>query len=637
MKIAAGEVIERPASVIKELVENSIDSGARNIRVEIKNGGLSLMRVSDDGCGIPFAEIPVAFERHATSKISEVEDLYRLTTLGFRGEALPSIAAVSQMTMLSRPRNSQEDGCEIAFEGGQRVYHRPAGSPPGTIVSVRNLFYNLPARQKWSRSGTSEAAHILNILNSYALAYPEIKFSLATEGRLVLQTNGNGDLRDAIAKVYGAELAQAMLPVSPGAPVADEDGVVQEETGKETIKVTGFTSDPAASKPNRNYMQFFVNRRWVQSRILTYAVQEAYTSLITVGRFPACVLLLEIDPAEVDVNVHPAKTEVRFLYERKIFGAVQKAVRAALLVAASIPVWGPEPVPASRPSSLLQTFERLYSPPAPPEIPPETPAPTPEQEQQSSMAFPANAAGVDLMDETAFESAPPVKPAPEQTAIKPEDAPMTRPRLPLLRVVGQVSTTYIVTEGPDGMYLIDQHAAHERIMYERFIALVGNHQVEAQLLLEPELLELTPRQRLLLENEEHRRDLQEMGFQLEPFGELTYRLRAVPAILFGRDAIRNLGEMLDEAEGVRDGGCNPTRSDLIQEPDTALPRTWRDRLAASLACHAAVRAGQLLTLEEMRALISQLERTENPRACAHGRPTMIHLSQGQLERGFGRK
>jgi DNA mismatch repair protein MutL len=187
------------------------------------------------------------------------------------------------------------------------------------------------------------------------------------------------------------------------------------------------------------------------------------------------------------------------------------------------------------------------------------------------------------------------------------------------------------------MYLIDQHAAHERIMYERFIALVGNHQVEAQLLLEPELLELTPRQRLLLENEEHRRDLQEMGFQLEPFGELTYRLRAVPAILFGRDAIRNLGEMLDEAEGVRDGGCNPTRSDLIQEPDTALPRTWRDRLAASLACHAAVRAGQLLTLEEMRALISQLERTENPRACAHGRPTMIHLSQGQLERGFGRK
>ncbi|NWJ46071.1 MAG: DNA mismatch repair endonuclease MutL [Chloroflexi bacterium] len=625
-KIAAGEVIERPASVIKELVENSIDAGAKNIRVEIKNGGLALMRVSDDGCGIPFEQVPTAFERHATSKIVEPDDLYRLTTLGFRGEALPSIASVSQMTLLTRPRNSEESGSEIAFEDGQRAYHRPAGAPPGTIITVRNLFYNLPARQKWSRSGTSEAGHILNILNSYALAYPEIKFALASEGRTVLQTSGNGDLRDAISKVYGAELAQAMLPIQP----EEEEN---PEEGKSHIVVTGFTADPSASKPNRNFMQFFINRRWVQSRLLTYAVQEAYTSLIMSGRFPACVVLIEIDPAEVDVNVHPAKTEVRFLYERRIFGAVQKAVRAALVAGSKTPAWSFTAPPAPPPrSGLFQTFDRLYAPSE------EGQAATPDVEMQATLDLPHNAAGVDLMDEAAFSNSFEAIAAPESVPmIAPEHSVMTKPRLPLLRVIGQVSGTYVVAEGPDGMYLIDQHAAHERVMYERFQALVNGKRVESQLLLEALLLDFTPRQRLMLENEEHRHELEELGFQLEPFGDLTYRLLAVPAMLFGRDALKSLGEMLDEAEGMRDGGCNPSGSDLLHEPDTNLPRSWRDKLSASLACHAAVRAGQTLNTEEMRELITQLERCENPRACAHGRPTMIHLSQGQLEKGFGRK
>lgn len=634
MKIAAGEVIERPASVIKELIENSIDAGAKNIRVEIKNGGLSLMRVGDDGCGIPFAEVPVAFERHATSKITEAEDLYRLSTLGFRGEALPSVASVSQMTLLTRPRNSEESGSEIAFEGGQQAYHRPAGAPPGTIITVRNLFYNLPARQKWSRSGTSEAGYILNILNSYALAYPEIKFSLVSEGRTVLQTSGSGDLKDAISKVFGAELAQSMLPVVP-VPGVDEDGVVIEapaETDRNGVMVTGFTGDPSGSKPNRNYMQFFVNRRWIQSRTLTYAVQEAYNSLIMTGRFPACVLLLEVDPAEVDANVHPSKTEVRFLHERKVFGAVQKAVRAALMENASAPVWNfNTPTPPTRNSNMFQTVDKLYTPL-------ETHgAPSLEVEQQAEMPLSHNAAGVDLMDDAAFSAPTPAEHVQEAPQIRNEPGVMIKPSLPLLRVVGQVNATYVVAEGPDGMYLIDQHAAHERIMYERFQAQLAGKQVEAQLLLEPALVDLTPRQRLLLEDEDRRRELNDFGFQLEPFGDMTYRLRSVPGLLFGRDVIKSLVEMLDEAEGVRDGGCSPSPGDALHEPDTAMPRSWRDRLAASLACHSAVRAGQLLSLEEMRELINQLERTDNPRACAHGRPTMIHLSQGQLEKGFGRK
>jgi DNA mismatch repair protein MutL len=532
------------------------------------------------------------------------------------------------MTLLTRPRNSEESGSEIAFEGGQQAYHRPAGAPPGTIITVRNLFYNLPARQKWSRSGTSEAGHILNILNSYALAYPEIKFSLVSEGRTVLQTSGSGELVDAISKVFGAELAQNMLPVEP-VPAVDEDGVVQEEQAeKNNITVTGFTGDPSASKPNRNYMQFFVNRRWIQSRTLTYAVQEAYNSLIMTGRFPACVLLLEIDPAEVDANVHPAKTEVRFLYERKVFGAVQKAVRAALMANSTAPVWNfNTPTPPAHNSNMFQTVDKIYTPL-------ETPlSQSLEVEQQAEMPLSHNAAGVDLMDETVF-SAPP---SPETPKIQAEPGVMIKPRLPLLRVVGQVNATYVVAEGPDGMYLIDQHAAHERVMYERFQAQLAGKQVEAQLLLEPILIDLTPRQRILLEDETRRNDLNEFGFQLEPFGDMTYRLRSVPGLLFGRDVIKSLVEMLDEAEGVRDGGCSPSAGDALHEPDTALPRSWRDRLAASLACHSAVRAGQLLSLEEMRELINQLERTDNPRACAHGRPTMIHLSQGQLEKGFGRK
>lgn len=650
LKIAAGEVIERPASVIKELIENSIDAGAKNIRVEIKNGGLNYLRVADDGCGIPFGEVPTAFERHATSKIGAAEDLYNLSTLGFRGEALPSIAAVSQMTLLTRPRHQsgqpEESGSEIAIEGSKQVYHRPAGAPPGTIITVRNLFYNLPARQKWARNGTSEASQILTLLSNYALAYSDIKFALVSEGRLLLQTSGNGDLRDAITKVYGLETAQAMLPLQPEVAV-DADGVIIEEAGKAKVKVTGYTSDPSLSKPTRNFMTFFVNKRWVLSRSLTYAVQEAYHSLLMTGRYPVCVVMIEVDPAEVDANVHPAKTEVRFLHERTVFGAVQKAVRAALVREASagiLEVVRPAAAPAKTGESESTSFEDglvssrpeptrpvspttialandLYAPDESRPNPQEQPASNRETgvEQQASW---------DMSSEEAVQAKHPADP---------EQRPPVKSRLPLLRLIGQVSNMYVVAEGPDGMYLIDQHAAHERVMYEQFQAQLARHNPSSQLLLEPLLLDLTPQQRLALEDPEKSVALNEIGFQLEPFGDETYLLRAVPAALFGRDIKASLGEMLDEANERRDSGCGPTGSERLLEPDTPLPRTWHDRLAASLACHSAIRAGQILTQEEMRELIARLERTSSPNACAHGRPTMLHLSQGQLEKGFGRR
>lgn len=645
LKIAAGEVIERPASVVKELIENSIDADAKNIRVEIKNGGLAYLRVSDDGGGIPFAQMPIAFERHATSKIAAAEDLYALHTLGFRGEALPSIAAVSQLTMLSRPRSGGdsegEGGSEIAFEGGKQVYHRPAGAPPGTVITVRNLFFNLPARQKWARSSTSEASHILNILNNYALAYPDLKFNLVSEGRLVMQTSGTGDLRDAVAKIHGAEAAAAMLPVDSQPPEVDEDGVILDGFPDGGVRVHGLSAEPNYSKPNRNFMTFFVNRRWVVSRTLSYAVQEAYHSLLMTGRYPVCVLLIEVDPAEVDANVHPAKTEVRFLRERQVYATVQKAVRAALLGGSGGAVWeAPAPQVFASPTNGMMS--RIFAPPDAPG----------DQEQQASWQLPAPAAAPKatkseedwlLADVPQVgKTAPPLEPAPEVAQeVAPFEAvplapkpPKMKPRLPLLRVLGQMANTYLVLEGPDGMYLIDQHAAHERVLYERFQVRLEGRNLDRQLLLEPLLLDLSPQQRLLLEDAERRRELADLGFDVEAGDDAAYWLKAVPTALLGRNVKLDLAEILDEAEGVRSGGCEPGHD---EQTSFEQPRLWRDKLAASLACHSAVRGGQVLTIEEMRELIAQLERTKSPNACAHGRPTMMHLSQGQLERGFGRK
>lgn len=649
MKIAAGEVIERPASVVKELIENSIDAGSKNIRVEIKNGGLAYLRISDDGSGIPFKEVPVAFERHATSKITEAEDLYNLHTLGFRGEALPSIGAVSQLTMLTRPRSGDaldgEAGSEIAVEGGKLVYHRPAGAPAGTVITVRNLFFNLPARQKWSRSGTSEAAQILTIVNNYALAYPEIKFNLVSEGRLLLQTSGSSELKDAVTRIYGPEAGKAMLEVDSHPAQVDEDGVIQEEAVKIGVQVKGLTAEPGYSKPNRNFITFFVNRRWVISRTLSYAVQEAYHSLLQTGRYPVCVLQIEVDPAEVDANVHPAKTEVRFLHERQVFMAVQKAVRAALVAAAESPMWeSANPLDFASPTARM--VNNIYAPTEDKDIsskPPVSLSQTEARESQRTWEMPPESGG--LLDDVAAPMAlskPVLTTLPAGTdqpaPIKPlQPSGPLKPRLPLLRVLGQMANTYLVAEGPDGMYLIDQHAAHERILYERFQARLAGRDLDSQLLLEPLLLDLTANQRLWLQDAEKKAELAALGFRIEAADDNAFWLKALPATLLGRDIKLSLAEILDEAEGIRDGGCHPTFSEAAEGLQVDVPRSWRDKLAASLACHSSVRAGQVLTNEEMRQLITQLERTTHPNACAHGRPTLMHLSQGQLERGFGRK
>ena len=562
-KIAAGEVVERPSSVVKELVENALDAGASAIAVEVSGGGQELIRVTDDGCGLASEELELAFARHATSKLIG-DDLLSITTLGFRGEALPAIAAVAEVEIVSRPPGT-ESAAYVRLDGGAVVERGERGAPAGTSVSVSRLFARQPARRKFLRSPSTEANHIASVVSHYALAYPTVRVALTLDGRQALLTDGNGELRDAIAAVYGADVAAAMLLVRPG------DGLVA---------VDGLAAAPQVSRAGRGYVSLFVNGRWIQSRRLAYAVEEAYRGLLMVGRYPIAVLHLRLPLEEVDVNVHPTKAEVRFRDESAVFGAVQRAVRAALLETAPVAVATAAPT----------------APTAPFDLSPQ-PSSTPLWEHARAL-------------ERRHVEAGPAEPLAATGVSTPAET------LPALRVIGQFGSTYVIAEGPDGMYLIDQHAAHERVLYERFCRQRLERAPEVQALLEPLALELSPPRRALLAEQEEL--LREHGFAVEPFGEEAYLLRALPASLAGSDPRQAVGSfldlMLEEGEGDR-----------------------RDRVAMSLACHGAIRAGKTLSQEEMRELVVQLEGSEAPNSCPHGRPTMIHMSAELLARQFGRR
>jgi len=567
-KIAAGEVIERPASVVKELVENAIDAGASQIGVDIVQGGKRLMRVSDDGVGIAADEVEVAFERHATSKLSSAEELYHIRTLGFRGEALASIAAVSHLTLSTCTRKALA-GVTLRLEGGQIVQRSAQARPPGTTVQVENLFYNTPARLRFLSSDPTEAGHIGRLISSYALAYPELRLRLQHNDRQMLRTNGTGSLQDVVLALYGLDVAQEMLPVD--APAREPNG----------IAVDGLVAAPSVHRSNRNDIVLFVNRRWIQDQTLSFAIREAYRTLLPQGRFPIVILNIRIDPEQVDVNIHPTKREVRFRDPRLAFAAVQRAVRATLQAQYPVPV---SLVPGTSTAAWRRDgASRVVSvyTPAQHEMP-LSPGVTPQTQHQ------------------------PASP----------DATAPTERLPMLRVVGQIAQTYIVAEGPGGMYLIDQHAAHERIRYEALRAQRAALNVPGQELLEPIVLDVTPQQAALLE--EHAAELANYAFDIAPFGPSTVLIKRIPASLADYDLVAALLALLDAAVEGGDGF------------------SWEDQALFTVACHSAVRAGQTLSILEMRDLIRQLEATALPHTCPHGRPTMVHLSATQLEREFGR-
>jgi DNA mismatch repair protein MutL len=558
-QIAAGEVVERPASVVKELVENALDAGATQIGVEIRGGGINLIRVTDNGSGIPADEVELAFERHATSKIKSAQDLQNIGSLGFRGEALPSISAVADVELLTCAVDAKS-GTFISLEGGVITQKKSQARVRGTTLTVRNLFRRVPARLKFLKSIPTETSHVANVVSQYALAFPEVAFGLAVDGRENLRTSGQGRLLDAIIDVYGVAMAGKMLPV------ADENEVWQGGPTPPEIRVAGMVGAPELGRAGRGYLSFFVNRRWVSHRLLSYAVEEAYSGLLMTGKHPVAVLDISLPPGEVDVNIHPAKSEVKFRNDADVFRTVQRAVRRSLV----------------------------------------TQMPVPRIEE---VAAPYQATASDIQ-QLWGRSDGVAKPAP-----LPEAPPLLMTSLPVLRVVGQVMSRYIVAEGPDGLYLVDQHAAHERIRYDKVKRQREQRQPEVQGLLEPSTLDVTPRQDAMMR--ECGEQLADFGFAVESFGERTYLVRAVPALVAGDDWPSMLRELLDALSGEE-------RS------------RWEERIVASIACHGAIKSGQALSDEEMRALVRQLEQTANPHTCPHGRPTVIRLSAAQLEREFGR-
>ncbi len=561
-QIAAGEVVERPASVVKELVENSLDAGASRISVEAQGGGINLIRVTDDGSGIPPGELELAFSRYATSKVSSISDLTSIMSFGFRGEALPSIAAVADVEVVTCTADGSA-GESLSLSNGTIINRGRQGHPRGTTVAVRNLFRAVPARLKFLKSVNTENGHIARVVSECALACPGVRFSLTIDGRDVLSTPGSGQLLDAIIGVYGLEVARNLLELR-----AANDTWHGNDTMSSPV-ATGMTGSPALNRANRDYLSFFVNRRSIKSRLLSWAVEEAYRGLLMQGRHPVAIINITIPPGELDVNIHPTKAEVKFRNEQAIFRTVQRAVRGTLVELAPVP--------------------RIDEPAATYKTPP------------------TSSTG-QLWEALGRETVPKGEP------LEVEPTPLVS--LPALRVLGQVDSTYIVAEGPDGLYLIDQHAAHERVLYEKFREQQSKQQIEVQGLLEPVPFEVTPQQDEVLRT--GYQQLAESGFSIESFGDRTYLVRAIPALLDRKDWAGMVRELLDNAiEGkVTD---------------------WADGIAITLACHSAVRAGKVLSHEEIRGLIQQLEQSKMSRTCPHGRPTVLHMSSRQLEREFHRR
>jgi DNA mismatch repair protein MutL len=560
-QIAAGEVIERPASVVKELLENALDARAKTISINVEGAGKALIEVADDGMGIPSEELAVAVERHATSKLTSAQDLFNISTLGFRGEALSSIGSVSRFILTSRSQEA-EVGARLIVEGGQPYQVEIIGGPVGTVARVENLFFNVPARLKFLKSDSTERSQIDALVTRYALAYPSVRFHLKQESRPAFQTSGNGDRREVLAGVYGIDIARQMLEV---------------QSIDQSLSVRGFISPLSLTRSNRKEIIFFVNGRPVQDTTLSAALVKAYQNMLMVGRFPMAVLFLELPPESVDVNVHPAKAEVRFREKDQVFSGVQRAVRRALLA---------------------------YSP-------------IPQVERSKSWNFSGENSEINTRHDWTAESRYDGSLDPSQaTDLSPASLPFGD--VPLLRLIGQIAGTYLVAEGPDGLYLIDQHAAHERVLFEKLTS-QKESSIDSQALLQPVSVDLNPAAARLIS--EQLPILTKFGFSIEPFGPSTFLIRAVPTLLIGSNPAAALHVLVEDFE----------------EDERPLQTEIETKIIARVCKRAAVKAGQLLTLQEQQALLRDLESCQSPRTCPHGRPTMIHLSVDLLERQFGRR
>lgn len=581
-QIAAGEVVERPASVVKELAENSLDAGASRISVEIKAGGLEEIKVADNGCGMDETDAATAFQRHATSKISSVSDLEGLSSLGFRGEALPSIASVSKTVLITRPPGAAS-GTRLEVQGGHILSVSPAGCPAGTSVTVRELFFNTPARLKYIKSRSTESGHAGDTVLRLALARPDVAFKFTADGRAGLQTPGGGDLLGALAAAYGPDLAREMLPL---------------ENSEEQIAVGGLIAPPAVSRSSKRQITVVVNGRYVTSHLVNSALIDGYGSLLPGGRFPLAVVLLQMDPGILDVNVHPAKMAVRISGEGRVYNLVRRTVAAVLRTGRVIPAVS-FPAAGSRP-------EEVVSP-----------------EHGAGLTLPLHRA-----ESTKIPGYP--RPAGESLHFREEGETVSvtglnlpdaggRDLLETAYPIGFLPPAYILAGSSSGLLIIDHHAAHERVLYEKFLSLLAGDRVESQILLVPAVVQLSPREyQAAGDNLEI---LASLGIGASSFGTGSLLVREIPAGLPdipAEDLVRDL------LESLIDPGGRPGREGLAR------------RMAASTACKAAVKAGERSTLEEARALIRDLAQAEAPYTCPHGRPTVISIGEQEIRARFKR-
>jgi DNA mismatch repair protein MutL len=563
-RIAAGEVVERPASVVKELLENSLDAGATEISVWIEKAGTSLIRVTDNGEGMGREDLALAVERHSTSKLKNAEDLFRIATLGFRGEALPSIASVSKMEIRSRPPHSPSGHC-ARVEGGKKEEVREAAAPAGTTVEIREIFFNTPARRKFLKSPATELSHICDVINRMALAHPDVHFRLQHDGRNVADYIAVKDGKDRLHQVLGRDIARDLTALS---------------WSQGDLAISGFLSFAPASFPNSRYLITYVNRRYVRDRVLTHAVIHGYDTLLMKGQYPAVVLFLEIPFGDVDVNVHPAKYEVRFRRQTAVYEAVEQAIRYALKREAKAP--SPH-VAWRRPQPFTGVHEAAlpYASAAPRD------APVPFRSE-------------------AFPMAAPLAPPPEGFFSS-------------MNVLGQILGCYLVCSSSRGLALIDQHAAHERVAFEKLRRELNHGAAQTQSLLIPQTLDLTAGELALLEKKLPM--LERFGYLLEPVGRSAYAVTAVPAFLPEGDYRQALRQMVAE---------------LAEVDDSAKLRQHLEERLATIACHSVIRANRKLEMNEMRALLNDLDRVDFATQCPHGRPVLIEFSREDLDRMFKR-
>ena len=593
-QIAAGEVVERPASVAKELLENSIDAGAIRITIEIEAGGRRLLKVSDDGEGMVRDDAILAFERHATSKIRASEDLIAIGTLGFRGEALASIASVAKVELTTCTEGAGA-GTRVLIEGGRMRDVKDAAHPRGTTIAVRDLFFNVPARRKFLRSEATETFHLTNLVTHYALAHPEIAFAFVNNGRDVVRAVPAKDLRERAYQMFGEEFLENLLPVDGGDP--------------QVARVTGFVSAPRDRRTSRDSQYLFVNRRFVRDRMIGRALSEGYRSILPYGVYPAALLFIETPREEVDVNVHPAKTEVRFRRSAAVADAVREAIRDALARNEYVPQ-------ISQTDQIQQTQTAAaavsFTPPAPPPPQPRiefAPLPSGDEIARDIEAMIRSASSV-----KSESTLPPLNNA--ERLVR-EVTPETLPNN--IRPLGQLEESFIIATDDEGLLLIDQHVAHERVLFDKYRALESQRRTESQQLLVPETFDLTPAQAAVFD--QLAPELEPYGFELMRLSGRTVAIRAVPADLPAGEARNMLFELLETVD---------------PEKKTSASDTLKDEIAASLACHAAIKVNMSLTPEKMVWLIDRLLQTSSPTTCPHGRPVILRLKMRDILKGFHR-